>query len=257
MIVLFTINDTIFDILKTWEPVLIQGERTFFTQDGVMMDYLSGNGYPGQGHHYYCVKGKLYLTNRRVIYVPPKPQAFFDTLTVPLPNLQEGKLVQPWFGANRYEGVCVPVPNGGLPVAGTVTWTFKEGGAFEFSTFHRQLTSRIEGTAPYQQSEDDFLPAYAAPPSDPPISAYDPIGPPPGNPTEQSSIPIFAASIPPATAVSVAETTPAITAYEISPSSEQPRDVPVSLLDAGEVLPESGSAVMTPTVGAVLTEESK
>ncbi|KAJ3111412.1 hypothetical protein HDU96_005738 [Phlyctochytrium bullatum] len=149
------------------EPIYIAGERSFLVQDGVVMDYLTGNGYPGQGHHYFSPKGKIFLTNRRVIYVPPRPQAFFDTLTIPLPNLQEGKLIQPWWGANRYEAVCVPVPNGGLPLPGSVTWTFKEGGAFEFSTMFRQLKSRLDEVV-YQQSEDDFLPEYAAPPAVPP-----------------------------------------------------------------------------------------
>ncbi|KAJ3216505.1 hypothetical protein HDU67_009372 [Dinochytrium kinnereticum] len=170
--------------------------------------------------------------NRRVIYVPPKPQAFFDTLTVPLPNLQQGKLVQPWFGANRYEAVCLPVPNGGLPLPGSVTWTFKEGGAFEFSTIFRQLSERIDDPSTYHPSEEDFLPEYAAPPAGPPpqtLSSDYALAPPTGNP-------------PPAIApyeVSPAATHQESAAYEVAPPN-------ASLMD--EATPSgAGGEVLTPT----------
>ncbi|KAJ3102712.1 hypothetical protein HDU97_000325 [Phlyctochytrium planicorne] len=224
------------------EPMLIAGERSVFVQDGVMMDYVTGNGYPGQGHHYYSPKGKLHLTSRRIIYIPPAPQHYFDTLTIPLPNLQEGKLIQPWFGANKYEAVCLPVPNGGLPLAGTVSWTFKEGGAFEFSTMFKSISERVEVNA-YQPDEGDFLPEYVAPPTSapPPSDTFYP--PPPGDPPSTNASPPVFQGFP----VSTVETVPSLMDQGVGEGGAL-----VAPLQPFQVQEGSGTgvAVVTPSAGA-------
>ncbi|TPX63983.1 hypothetical protein SpCBS45565_g06225 [Spizellomyces sp. 'palustris'] len=139
------------------KPILVSGEKIFLNQDGVRLEYESGNGYPGQGNNFYSQKGTLFLTNRRVIYVARPHMDFFRNLNVPLTNLRNGKLIQPWFDANRYEATVEPVPNGGLNLVGQVKFTFKEGGGFEFSSMSMQLRSRLTGeTLPHEEA----LPLY-------------------------------------------------------------------------------------------------
>ncbi|KAJ3005827.1 hypothetical protein HKX48_000441 [Thoreauomyces humboldtii] len=84
-----------------------------------MMEYESGNGYPGQGNNFYTKKGDLILSktgrkraegarswelelpvkpqqrlippfaaNRRIIYLAVPPAGFFKNLNVPLENLK-------------------------------------------------------------------------------------------------------------------------------------------------------------------------
>ena len=69
-------------------PVWVQGEKLFYSQSGVQLDYESGSGYPGEGHNYYAATGILYLSNIRVVYVPnPIPQ-FFQNFNIPLEHLK-------------------------------------------------------------------------------------------------------------------------------------------------------------------------
>ncbi|KAJ3330204.1 hypothetical protein HDU76_006221 [Blyttiomyces sp. JEL0837] len=158
-----SLNAATFDAASN--PILIPGEKVFNRQGAVQMEYVSGSGYPGEGFNAASQNGMLYLTNRRIIYVPSPLQIRFASLTIPLPNLIEGKLVQPWFAANRYEGKCIPVPNGGLTIAGQVRWIFKEGGAFEFSSIFAQLRSRLAD----EHEEEERLPTYVPPAADQPV----------------------------------------------------------------------------------------
>ncbi|KAJ3156158.1 hypothetical protein HDU86_004126 [Geranomyces michiganensis] len=139
-------------------PVLVAGEKLFLNQPGVLMEYSSGNGYPGQGNNFYSPRGSLHLTNRRVIYITEDQHAFCRNLSCPLPNLTGGTLAQPWFQANTYTATVRPVPNGGLSMEGTVKFSFKQGGGFEFSSMFMQLRSR-EGDAPVGGEEP--LPLYS------------------------------------------------------------------------------------------------
>ncbi len=138
------------------KPNLAQGEKLFFVQDDVDLEYESGTGYPGQGHNYHCTKGCLYLSNIRVIYVPVGYQ-FFKNLNIPLPNLKHGKLIQPWWDANRYEGIVEPVPNGGLRLEGSLKFIFRSGGGFEFSSIFLQLRARISDS---DAIHEEPLPLY-------------------------------------------------------------------------------------------------
>ncbi|KAJ3147799.1 hypothetical protein HDU89_005158 [Geranomyces variabilis] len=123
-------------------PVLVAGEKLFLNQPGVLMEYESGNGYPGQGNNFYSPRGTLFLTNRRVIYLAEDQRSYCRSLMFPLQNLTGGTLTQPWFTANTYTATVQPVPNGGLSMEGTVKFSFKSGGGFEFSSMFMQLRSR-------------------------------------------------------------------------------------------------------------------
>ncbi|KAH6562298.1 hypothetical protein BASA60_011166 [Batrachochytrium salamandrivorans] len=138
-------------------PVWNTGEKVFITQDNVRLECESGDGYPGSTGSLYSKQGCLYLTNMRAVYIPSPPIPGLSSLTIPLLNLTKGKLVQPWLGPNRYDGVVTPVPGGGLENDGELKLFFQGGGGFEFSSAFTQLRSRISPDAiPYEEP----LPLY-------------------------------------------------------------------------------------------------
>ncbi|KAI9208863.1 uncharacterized protein BJ171DRAFT_577210 [Polychytrium aggregatum] len=151
-------------------PNTVPGEKFYFSQDKVSFSYLSGNGYPGSGDCFMSPSGKVYVSNVRVVYVANPSQPNFHSFSAPLHNIRNGKLQQPWLGANFYEAHAYPVPLSNLRKPGVVKFTFQNGGAFEFSTIFKELSARIpEGVNPLEES----LPEYQAPPPPPAYSASD------------------------------------------------------------------------------------
>ncbi|RIA93506.1 hypothetical protein C1645_762169 [Glomus cerebriforme] len=141
-------------------PVPLPGEKILLEQGKVSLVLDMGGGYPGNAGTLKA-DGGIYLTNQRVIFISRPLLDHFKSLSIPLLNLKEGKLQQPWFGANYYQAIVTPVPNGGLPAPGQLKITFKEGGGFEFSTVYKELMLRLfenEGTAPVEHTEP--LPIY-------------------------------------------------------------------------------------------------
>ncbi|KAI8908716.1 hypothetical protein DFJ77DRAFT_513323 [Powellomyces hirtus] len=192
-------------------PVLIVGEKLFLNQGGVLMEYESGNGYPGQGNNFYSQKGHLFLTNRRVIYVSHPPMDYFRNLNVPLENLKGGTLQQPWFQANCYQATVQPVPNGGLTLQGQVKFSFKEGGGFEFSSMFMQLRSRVTGdTLPHEEPLPLYSPTDSSSSAAPPRAGTAPVFPMPLPPafSEPSSAPPPQASFDPQASSTTAERPP-------------------------------------------------
>ena len=148
-------------ILSLGAPVLVTHEKLFYEQDNVDLEYESGQGYPGQGHHYFCQAGKLYLTNIRIVYVAHGDYTFFKNMNIPLMNLSNGEFIQPWWDANRYQGSVEPIVNGGLNITGNLKLIFKSGGGFEFSSIFLQLRARISDSDPFEES----LPLYQESPN--------------------------------------------------------------------------------------------
>ena len=68
---------------------------------------------------------------------------WFPLLSTHPPDLLKRQYTDPWFGANEFNAVIIPIPNGGLLGQGNVSWTFNDGGAFEFSSIYGQLRSRM------------------------------------------------------------------------------------------------------------------
>jgi hypothetical protein len=141
---------------------LVPEEKCFQTYQQVRLEYESGTGYPGEGHNYFSNSGTVYLTNKRIVYsvLDATPDAFFKNLTIPLLNLHDPKLIQPWFNCNSFKGTVIPVINGGLRIPGTLQLFFTQGGAFEFHTTFLQLQSRLAETP---DPVPDALPAYSPP----------------------------------------------------------------------------------------------
>ncbi|KAI8929458.1 hypothetical protein BC831DRAFT_443690 [Entophlyctis helioformis] len=155
-------------------------------QSGIELDVQASDAnYPGQMGTFFARDGTLYLTNIRVVYLPKPMLPTFRSFEFPIQNLRDGKLLQPWFSANRYEGrsyhaishhatalaaaeltrwmsvgsaTVKPVTNGGLQNDVALKLTFNKGGGFEFSSAFVQLRSRISGEAlPYEEP----LPLYS------------------------------------------------------------------------------------------------
>ncbi|CAG8589021.1 4142_t:CDS:2 [Paraglomus brasilianum] len=141
--------------------VPLPGEKVFFSQEKTSVALDMGGGYPGNPGGIYKGEGIIYVTNQRAVFVSRPAVAHFKSLSIPLMNLREGKLQQPWFGANYYQALVHPVEGGGMPCPGGLKITFKEGGGFEFSTIFNEVKNRLyesEGHAPPDTIEP--LPLY-------------------------------------------------------------------------------------------------
>lgn len=77
----------------------------------------------------YTAKGAVHLSNKRLVFVAsdahsPAPvggsaegvKQKLNTFSVPYSHFLDGRFVQPWFGANYYEALCLPSDGGGLSV---------------------------------------------------------------------------------------------------------------------------------------------
>jgi hypothetical protein len=94
------------------------------------------SGYPGACGNYYCDKGKLVLSNMRVVYIS-NDMIHFKSLEIPLDNLKEVKEKKSFLGYNMVEGVIIPIPNMGLTDISFMTLTFYKGGHFQFYSLYQ------------------------------------------------------------------------------------------------------------------------
>ncbi|CAG8635818.1 102_t:CDS:2 [Racocetra persica] len=141
-------------------PVPLPGEKILFSQEKVSLLLDLGGGYPGNPANYKA-DGNIFITNQRVIFISRPTLPNFQSLSIPLLHLKEGKLQQPWFGANYYEACLIPVQNGGLPSPGQMKITFKEGGGYDFSSCYTELIQRLNESESYVLIEHtEPLPTY-------------------------------------------------------------------------------------------------
>lgn len=91
--------------------------------------------------------GTLYLTNRRIIYLPDKPTATLQSFAAPILNLHDSHVTAPFFGPNAWTALLQPVSGGGIPTpsGGVVELklTFKDGGAFDFHTAYERVKESL------------------------------------------------------------------------------------------------------------------
>ncbi|CAG8493153.1 15168_t:CDS:2 [Cetraspora pellucida] len=141
-------------------PVPLPSEKILFSQEKVSLLLDLGGGYPGNPSNYKA-DGNIFITNQRVLFISRPPLHNFQSLSVPILNLKDGKLQQPWFGANYYEAYLMPVQNGGLPSPGQLKITFKEGGGYDFSSCFTELIQRLSESESYVLVEHtEQLPTY-------------------------------------------------------------------------------------------------
>ncbi|KAF2749689.1 hypothetical protein M011DRAFT_384300, partial [Sporormia fimetaria CBS 119925] len=101
---------------------------------------------PSNAYSLQCKSGSVYLTNRRIIYLPATQTPDFQSFAVPILNVHDSRVTAPWFGANKWEAVVQPVHGGGIPPQHSqveLVITFKEGGAFDFATTFERLKERL------------------------------------------------------------------------------------------------------------------
>ncbi|KAI9315894.1 hypothetical protein BX666DRAFT_1859698 [Dichotomocladium elegans] len=135
------------------EPVLLPGEHQHLFRQDAVKARLDCGGPSAQ----WDAKGKLYVSNQRIVFVADGENSKFQSLNIPLRSLRNWKLQQPWFAANYVTADLVPTPGGGLPCIGTLNLTFTEGGAIEFTTIYRRLLDNISADL------TEALPAYEPP----------------------------------------------------------------------------------------------
>ncbi|KAF2449266.1 hypothetical protein P171DRAFT_480362 [Karstenula rhodostoma CBS 690.94] len=101
---------------------------------------------PAGTYSQQCKSGVIYLTNRRIIYLPVSPTPTFTSFAVPILNVTDSRVTAPWFGANKWEAAITPVYGGGIPASHSaleLVMEFKEGGAFDFATTFERLRERL------------------------------------------------------------------------------------------------------------------
>ena len=107
--------------------------------------------------------GTLYLTNRRLIYLPDKTSTKLQSFAAPITNLHDSHVTAPFFGPNVWTALLQPVPGGGIPVPGTgvveLKLTFKEGGAFDFHTQFERVKERLQHALEMERMRGDAGPA--------------------------------------------------------------------------------------------------
>lgn len=104
---------------------------------------------PSEAYSQQCKSGVVYLTNRRIIYLPVTPTPTFQSFAVPILNVADSRVTAPWFGANKWEAVIHPVTGGGIPSQHgelDCVMEFKEGGAFDFHNTFERLKERLRQT---------------------------------------------------------------------------------------------------------------
>ncbi|SCV72849.1 BQ2448_4386 [Microbotryum intermedium] len=121
-------------------------------------------------------KGTLYATNKRVVYVAATHQGNqkgkVDSLSVPWPSFVDGRFVQPWFGANYYEALCLPDPrstDSGISTPHLTRFYFNEAGGYQFYEICEEMKARIGNSGASGSGSGtpvEALPLYEAPSTD-------------------------------------------------------------------------------------------
>lgn len=137
-------------------PAFNSGEKVHLSQQ-VKFQYEAGTGYPGTASQQFQEDCTIYLTGIRIILLPKQPNVFFKSVEVPLQQIKEYKSSIKFFGfgAKTWEANINVSQDSGL-LAGHMTLTFYNGGAFEFNTYLDQLIKKLSDV-PYVEP----LPMYS------------------------------------------------------------------------------------------------
>lgn len=152
----------------SWEAnegfIATNGERKLYNVGQVGFVCRDGSGNSESAQKYEAKFGTIWLSNMRLVYVNAQSNEPFKTFSVPILNICDVHINQPWFGANSLEFMVNPVRNGSLHGQSEVRLSFKEGGVFEFFRLYCELRDRL-----YENSGDarsvqhlESLPIYSA-----------------------------------------------------------------------------------------------
>lgn len=213
--------------------VPLDRETIFYRKENVKFELdCSNGGYPGAGSSFNSKSGSLILTNQRVVYLCQTPNSYFATASMPINNLQDSKLTQPWFSSAVFKAVVMPVPGGGLTQPGRLAITFSDGSLHEFDFQYRALKERLQeldGAAPEHLEQ---LPQYVGP--------SEPL--PPASVT--ITTPLVASST-----LSAPGPVPALAPHPLLPPTSTTSTVSSSSLTSTPAQPQSTSTVPAPTPG--------
>ncbi|KAF1350754.1 hypothetical protein BDV97DRAFT_397751 [Delphinella strobiligena] len=106
------------------------------------------NAYPGKTPFAVSSSaGTLYLTNRRIIYLPSTSTPQLQSFAAPILNTHDSHVVAPWIGPNVWTALVQPVQGGGIPPTHAtleLKVTFKEGGAYDFHSRYERVKERLQ-----------------------------------------------------------------------------------------------------------------
>ncbi|CZR57033.1 uncharacterized protein PAC_06922 [Phialocephala subalpina] len=128
--------------------VKLPNERILYTSPPrVSLQLSTSNTFPGaQPLSIKSDTGVVYITNQRIVYLPAVPTPELLSFSSPVLSLQDTFVRAPFFGANYWVALCKPVPGGGIPPthsAVELKFTFREGGAFDYSNIFEQIKERL------------------------------------------------------------------------------------------------------------------
>jgi len=141
----------------------LPGENNLFTTPPrVQLSIKNPSHYPAKQQEPFTLthpSGIVFLTNRRIIYLPDKPAERLQSFAAPILNLHDSHVSAPFFGANSWTALCQPVQGGGLPTpsAGVLELklTFKDGGAFDYHNKYEQVRERLQQAVEVSRINDD------------------------------------------------------------------------------------------------------
>ncbi|KAG5982225.1 hypothetical protein E4U55_002170 [Claviceps digitariae] len=119
-------------------------------------------------------KGTLFLSNKRIVYLPAKPtqEPKFESFSAPILKLQDSTTSSSMWWGWVWKSDCIPVSGGGLPPdlpRIEVKFTFSDGGMMEFNEAYIRLRERLfhyqdmrREMGPGADIPDEPLPAYEA-----------------------------------------------------------------------------------------------
>jgi hypothetical protein len=92
------------------------------------------------------IKGTLYLTTIRIVFVPSITNTYFTAIDLPLQGITQDKFEQPIFGSNYLQGTIAPVPGRGLINPAKFRLYFHDGGAGTFLHVYFGLMEKLHHT---------------------------------------------------------------------------------------------------------------
>ncbi|KAM0702036.1 hypothetical protein Q7P35_010946 [Cladosporium inversicolor] len=130
----------------------LPNEQALFTSPPrIALAISSPSHYPGKQQQPFSAAsstGVVYLTNRRLIYIPDKSTDKLQSFAAPILNIHDSHVTAPFFGPNVWQALLQPVHGGGIPTptGGVVELklTFKDGGAFDFHTHFERIKERLQ-----------------------------------------------------------------------------------------------------------------
>jgi len=136
-----------------------------------------------EAFHRKSDRGTLFLTNKRIVYLPAKVtgEPKFESFSAPILKFQDATTSSSMWWGWMWKSDCVPVTGGGIPPdipRIEVKFTFSDGGMNDFNLAYERLRERIyqyqemrREMGPGADIPDEPLPAYEAPGSAPPEAA--------------------------------------------------------------------------------------